>query len=683
MFSVALKIKPKKISRYIMIGEDDSILLNRESPRDLNKIGISAGIAVPISGSSEESDIAKSPEHGYSFPTEIVLDEDSDETSNPTPVSSISQRDDEKHHSVWSPIWDGQKRCISHGDLKYDLGDRVVAVLPIYYGDDGLEYMSVVIGEIVDIISRPVSQDEDVPRQSKLRSSPDSKPSRKFDATGAVDSEGNSIYVDNKPANDWSDALINTDSDETLCQTMVIEYVLKLDDKYALTDKQVSNLTSNIHKNSKLPYAYDLKFDSTSKTGKKKSSRKIRRRRGSNNSRSVRAANNTASTQNVENKKDLITIPYRYVMGTEHACTKDLNIQDAVRKTQFHSGIYVRYKDISIDMRTYNVVCFEVVDHICVSPFNIKYVIRCDGEPVRILPISKCRPFDVRLQYEVDGYHIFHPLDRYNYTTLDFGKIDEKEAIWNIISDIFSDFKVYVVQKSLCRPEDLDYKVYQDANGNVKYIRNEKCRDERGFSPDDELGNVAGPVTRSSNPMRGFIDSGITVTKYAKGLAYPEGNCPTQNDQYIFFHSKDYYELDMNPESNTFMLFVPTSGSHALYRNPLGKDRIIAETFVCDRDQYKGKMNLRWFYPTPEFRLLHLYISTKGQHPQFATTNNQRSAKRDRTDVKNIRSMFTDHHLSVIDLLLFGLDVSNPTLDSPFTQRFISEYVWWHNLKSN
>ncbi len=307
----------------------------------------------------------------------------------------------------------------------------------------------------------------------------------------------------------------------------------------------------------------------------------------------------------------------------------------------------MRYCDSKDAKRRSGLVTFIVIDYICDGPLDIKFVIQCYNPPNRILAISNIYSFDVRCSYPIKKYHIFHALERYNYEIVDKNSIDYNpiEDVRKIIFNIFSPLEVFTVKKSLCVDEDLDSFIYENKSGEYKII-----------SENDKV-----PI--------GYKYTGICMGKYIKGLAYPEGKRPTEHDSYIFFHSRDYYEIIFDKNSNDFFTFCQTNHTHSKYREPKTKDSILAIPFQCGRDNYKGKTNLRWFYPTNELRILHLYITTNVEHSYFKDLEYD--------DIVNkIKSNPILEEL--LNLYIFGMTQKNPTLDCEFTKHFLYKFFWWN-----
>lgn len=611
---------------------------------DSRNIRVVCGFGDMGNSGSDDTDSMASPDRGYN--TDNQNDDDESGENNGQTINEETA----KHQTVWSPEYEGKPRVISHGDLKFDLEDRVVAVLPLYLCDGNLVPMKAITGKIVDITSIRVNG-KDVPREVKLRSSPD-----------ASKLQPKAAWANNLTIKDWKD-------EHNRVQTMVTSYKILLDQPFRLNQEKINILYKSAQEMLKLPYRYStqLLFSSDEPVVKKKGKKKKRSK---------------VLTQRLF---EYITVSYRYIMGLESSCKKHLasikrcdpfnitieDIQEVVSRSKLSSGVFVQYVDSDSESSKNDVLNFVVLDHICSAPYDIRLVVRCFDRTNRILAISKISSFDVRQSYDIDDYHCFHPMDRYDYTIVNPSDqhFNQQNSIREAIHAIFDPIEVYIVKKSLCNLADIEYNVVEDNNGHVRFIALEKTS---SVQPTDT--RYAGS-THAKAPYR---YTGISIASYVRGLAYPEGNCPTQHDLYTFFNSKDYYEIDLNPDSPSFLELICTSSSHSLFRNPMGRDVILAVPFLCDRDHHKGKTNLRWFYPSDEIRLLHLYVKTDGNHAQFKISASKKGTAMDQTSY--IRSMFTGATLCIIDLLLFGLSKNNPTLKSKFTRRFMSRHFWWEKL---
>ncbi len=613
-----------------------------------------------------------------------IFDLDTDEESAESPHENrlkLSAQEMSHHDKVWSTEIGGRSRVLSMGDLKFDLGQRVIAVLPLYLNQNRqFEKLSLVIGEIVDVISTPVG-DGDIPRLINAKHHTSSS----------------------KPLPIWAAPLVMNDCKENSnnrCQTIVTSYKLKLDNVHRLTAEDIRRLKVEVTNTSRLPYEYDLHFEQSVELLQEIQLQRLADVQANSGAAPGKKARSKAAK--AQEPFDTITVRYAYLMGTENSCRKFIlsrrtnrktdnavtltEMQHLVNKSKLYSGAYVQYSD-KPDSPPLN---FVVFDHFIVEPFDIRFVIRSSMNPRRILAITKLSTFDVRLAYSTDEYHAFHPLERYVYSVIHPPANDPHhiKAITAIIEGIFRPFEVYIVKKSLCNASDIESVVCEDNMGNIKIVKTLENADRR-FG-DSFAGSSLSRLT--SNPeFKGLKFSGISITTYVKGLSYPEDKPPTEHDGYTFFHSKDYYELELDPASATFLEFGCTSSNHTLFRNPSPKDIILAVPFNCDRDIHRDKVNLRWFYPTEEFRLLHLYIKSKGQDNIFrpgavgsaGNSNNAmprkpiESKKDIAAKIKYVRSMFKGSHLAILDLLLFGLSNTNPTLRSSFTGRFVQKFTLW------
>lgn len=600
-------------------------------------------------------------------------DEESIESPHEQPTARLSYEKLSQHDTVWSSQVNGQNRLLSMGDLKFDLGQRVIAVLPVYLNQDKqVEKLSLVAGEIVDVISKVVG-DGDIPRLINAKH--------------------------HKALPDWALPLVISDCKENSNnrrQTIVTAYKLRLDSCHRLAAEDIKKLKTEAQENSRLPYEFDLHFEQSPELIDELRNQQL----ASGNAGKKHGTRSKADK--LREPYDTITVEYRYIMGTESSCRKFIaakrsnrkvdnqitltDMQTVISKSKLYSGAYVQYSD-KPDAPLLNMV---ILDYFILEPFDLRFVIRCNQPPKRVLATTKLTSFDVRLAYSADDYYAFHPLERYIYSVIHppANYPHHLKAVTEIVEDIFRPFEVYVVKKSLCNQSDIESVVCEDHMGNIKIVKTLENADRR--MSESFAGSSLSRLT--SNPeFKGLKFSGISITTYVKGLSYPEDNPPTEHNSYTFFHSKDYYELDLDPDSNEFLQFVCTSSNHTLFRNPSPKDVILAVPFNCDRDIHKDKVNLRWFYPTEEFRLLHLYIKSNGQDNIFRPPSREvivskvktaarkpiESKKDVATKIKYVRSMFKGSYLSIIDLLLFGLAPNNPTLQSPFTQQFVHHSSLW------
>lgn len=512
------------------------IFIRREAPINIDNIRISkGGIAIESpqvittsrtsrTDTDTESIASKSPEK-YDYVTEWQKessDDSIDETSldgDPELAAQISDsrqandisdtveskslgRDTSKrnliHNSIWSETIDGKKRVISQGDLKFDLGQHVMFILPYYLdtktSNNDLEYgnnleseydessdagellmknrpsltespiasMKILTGTIVNINNDVVNPNNDIPRETKLQNSDD--PSR-------YSSKGSNIY---KKTKEWAKPLIARswkDSNVNMIQTMVVSYDILLDANFWVTANEVTHLMDYIKSCSRLPYDYDLKFSITNREHQPTDS----------TTRSPDVIQVKSKSRGKSSKKDpvdpviynTITVNYRYIMGTVPVCRMLMadvyrkeylsitisDIENYIRRLKLYSGVCVRYKDYDIDYTNntnkrhsgssdqYNsprkeetkiqqndpnaknesteprrnsggnnpepnmadgadLVNFIVIDHICISPLDIRFVIKCDRDPFRILAITNLREFDVRSSYRTTYYKL-------------------------------------------------------------------------------------------------------------------------------------------------------------------------------------------------------------------------------------------------------------------------------------
>jgi len=517
-----------------------------------------------------------------------------------------------KHQMIWRKEIDGQRRIISQGDLRFVLNQDVLIVLPFYYDKEtsSVKQMVVVTGIIVNIHYSTVKRKSEIPRETKLRSSP----------------EANSIYTGSR---EWAKPLIIQtwkDNTEDAIQTMVIGYNIELDDEFALTEEQMSQVYNFSKTIDCLPFKYDLDVNEA-----------------------------------------LIVVDYRYVMGATYSCQKLLgdimrkdcikittkDIENHLKKLKLFAGVFVRYSDSDSSRRNSGIIHFVVIDHVCVSPLEIKFVIRCDKQPNKILAISKVFNFDVRMAYDIEKYQFFHPIERYIYQIINKELVDYDPIsnVRDILHDLLSQVHVYTVKKSLSSQEDLEASVYENKEGECQILKK------------TDLQLIV---------KRGYRFTGVCLGSYVKGLAYPEGQRPQQHDSYIFFHSKDYYSLVVDPSSSDFMSFCSCE-TYTEYKDPKPDDTILAIPFICNRENFKGKVNLKWFYPTNGFRLLHMYIINEGKHPYFKG----KSIKTISEEIKEDDEMA----LQILNLYIFGITESNPTLRTKFTEMFITRNFWWERFE--
>lgn len=510
----------------------------------------------------------------------------------------------ERHESIWKTRLNNKNRIISQGDLRFDLNQNILAVIPYYYDKDSSSVinMRVVTGTIVNINYLIVKPGQDIPRQMKLRDSP----------------EKTNIYSGSR---EWAKSLITTSWKENTSksiQTYIVSYDVELDDEFVISQKQMDVVNKFVEEQD-LPFRYDLKL-----------------------------------------KDNVITIDYRYIMSMTYDCKKHLgdiirkdhynikciDIENYIGKLKLKIGCKVRYTDVAEHKRNSGIIQFTVIDYICLGSLDIKFVIKCHNTPKRILPITKIHEFNVRSAYDISNYHLFHALDRYRYEIVEEHlPVKPNRTTQNILENIFGRLEVFTVKKSLCNPSDMDASVYENSNGDYQILK----KTENAY------------VIK-----RGFRFTGICLSSYVKGLAYPQGKRPENHDGYIFFHSKDYIELTLDPSDVNFLDLSNSTSKHLHYRNPLPKDTILAEPFICNRGIFSGKTNLKWFYPSNSFRLLHLYITSKGENPMFEGKSHDEIISR----------LGNENYLvDLFNLYVFGTSDENSTLKSEFTKQFISKFL--------
>lgn len=671
--------------------------IHREPPVDTKEIYVLHGVgyqkvlsprkasSLPRTSGSDYSDLSKSPEK-YSYISDWQRDSDEsseDTTDEDHPGLSVQQSEilSVRHNEIWSPVFQEQPRIVSQGDLKYDLGQVVLVVLPFYPVQSRVEPMVLIKGTIVDIHYQPRTK-EDIPREIRLRITPEKEQKWRSSSRGY---------------SEWSEALTTTFPPDPLAnkiQTFVQSYQIKLDPEYRIQALQVKDFYNEVNRIGLLPYRYDLHFQSSQKRSSKK--------KGGAEQRSY----------------DTIVVPYQYLTGTVASCVKTLSeskktlpledqmelFQSSIAKLNLWSGTGVKYydpppdtdslSDLQSSQKSENGREGEllILDHFSVGPLDLRFIVRCSSVPTRVLALVKTSEFDVRSLYDVRDYYTFQPVGKALCDVI-HPKENLLEEVRKGLHEIFDPLKVYIVKKSLCAPEDIASSLYEDRTGNVKFAPGKpqlsvpkwKVQSEP-FYP-QERSDPETSERKLSDPSLRF--SGISLISYVRALAYLEGNCPTESYSYIFFHSKDYHELILDPDSSHFLEFRPVPERGLLFRNPVPKESIMAVPFVCDREPFKGKTNLNWFYPTSEFRLLHLYITTDGQHPHFRSPEYQDSKPHSRhlkhswTETWSaLRNHFKGELLSLLDLYLFGTSSKNPTLNTHFTQVYISRRFWWEGIKA-
>ena len=617
----------------------------RSSPIDPNKIRIisNTGYVSTIEDKSNDDIVLSNSELILGSDWQKEISEDISEDLQD--IESNTSENSTKSNEWFSSEINGTRRIVSSGDLRYNIGDLVLILLPYYFDKSKPVQYFIITGHIRKMITANVA-DLDIPRETKIFVRKKIKKSK--------ENYPDCKWKEQLTINNWKEPITND-----IIQTMVTKYTIEITDDYLLSDVEIRKLQEFIKENSTIPSEYNLNF------------------RNSDTETPIKSKNNNSGV-----KCKFIDVDYRYVMGTLTNCYKHLSaiknakietlsivdLQEYVRTFKLHSGVFARYYDDDdyTEQKLGDVYNFMIVDHICSSPLEIKFVIRPSSSYNRIICISDLTCFHVRNAYPTKGLKLFSPVDRSFYTIMNptINSADELKQIQAIIKEIFDPIKVYTVKKSLCNASDIQSKIYEDSYGNVIIL------------PSKGLDSQNASSNKSTY-------SGISLISYVKGLAYPEGNPPLESNSYIFFQSKDYHELVLDPDNGNFLNFVPTTDKHMLYRNPSCNDIILAVPFICNRDQFKGKTNLKWFYPTNEFRLLHLYITSNGKHNHFVNSKSMFKNKSKLDNISQIRSMFNGNVLCLFDLYVYGLSKKNQTVNSEFTKMFISKYFWWEKLRRN
>jgi len=342
-----------------------------------------------------------------------------------------------------------------------------------------------------------------------------------------------------------------------------------------------------------------------------------------------------------------------HVLGTSHRVHKLLNINEDQRPSfrldqvqQWLNKLKIKVGDLVTDLD--NNLSFIVVDYYwladCLEP---RYVVASRQSPSnRILNLTPLQEFDVRARYDHRPYYSYYPIEISNLKIATTDSNDDyRTAIQKIFAEIFDQITVYVVKKSLCTPSEIDSLVYEDSYGKSHVV--------------SKMYNDV--------PEEGLRFIGITLTSYVKGLAYLENQPPADNASYIFFHSKDYTEVVLDETSPDFLQFVPTGDKQQLFRNPEPGDIILAKPFLCEKGQHTGKQNLKWCYPSDDFRLIHLFVTKSNLRLSIARAIQQHP--------------ISSPSLDIFNLLRHGLAVTNPTLNSTFTKEFIDRYFWWRAVQ--
>lgn len=427
-------------------------------------------------------------------------------------------------------------------------------------------------------------------------------------------SENLSIYGD---SSEWAKPLIisspreNTDD---AIQTYIISYKIELSEDYIITENDLKMIYYEFSNLKAIPFKYNLDYCYDTKT---------------------------------------IIVDYRYIMGATYDCCRlysDINrkdvklvnlmdIQSYIDELSLKLGILVKYSNQNSEL------IFYVKDFICNKPLDIKFIIKCKNKTDRILAVSDLYPFDIRCKYSVKDLNVFHALPKYTYEIIKSlsSRNPLIKEIKEVIHNRFDPLKIFVVLKSLCSNQDLDTFIYENKEGNMEYYS----------SPDY---NIAG-----------YKYTGIATGDYIRGLVYPEGKMPTDKTGYVFFSSKEYHEIDFDKGSDTFFEFCSSAHKHSKFRDPSSKDKLLGSSFICQKDNFKGKTNLRWFYPTNEFRILHLYIINRGKHQYFSDMN-----------YKDILNSLKDNPImeELFNLYIFGNSEKNPTLNNEFTIYFLKKFIF-------
>lgn len=552
--------------------------------------------------------------------------EESDDSSCSPLVSPVKKnRKRSKSTKAWATTINDKSRIISQGDLRFHIGMNVIAVLPYYFDLDTnvVKKNFVVDGIITEIFYREVGT-ADIPRETKLRSSPIPD----IRSKGSVEmswSKFESLKQTSLNNLDWAKPMISdyrSPLDPNKVQTIVTSYQLTLNKEHILSKAQIMKLESYVSNDSLLPYKYNLSFK-----------------------------------ENEDGEFDTIMVNYRYVMGLKEKVFRKLKtLEPSIRKPkvydvnrylastlQIENGSSIIYNDSDPRVPKGGRVCrFMVVDHICLDPFDIRFVIKPLDDPRRILAINKLIDFDVRLHYNIDHYYCFNPYDKMQYNIVE-PYDNPLSKIRGVLRELFSNLRLFTVKKSLKSTYEPMLRIYEKKNSKeVVYMR---------------------PGIK----MEGFEETNIEVGRYVKGLAYPEKQLPLEHDKYIFFESKNYRGLDLDPTSLTFMEMVPVAGEK-IYRDPRPGEILMGKTFICDKDNFKGKENLEWFYPGERIQILrHVFVNSSPigeNHPQIR------------------RDMFEGISLFMFDLWIYGIGNRNPTRDSEFSKAFMSRYLWQALLKS-
>lgn len=570
-------------------------VLRRSTPIDTSRIKMSrSGIVESIpamSLSPERESETFSPDVDGEFNNEKNIDSG---IGNITETGRDHKTYNKRRQEVWTSQIDNHPRIISQGDLSYDLGDEIYALLPYCYfsGSDTICRRMVVVRGVISNLTWKSVNDLDIPREINGRLSPDN-----FDPS-------------------LSDLLFRPSikSEKETIQTMFTSITIILNDSCL----NIVNPKSS-DQNPTMPYDYNLNISSM----KPGSSKKAKKSRGSSR------------------KSTEITIPYHYIIGKTFFVHRHLNTTDDQKIQHWIDKMRIGVQDGIEDLDSG--LKLSVMDYFWNSRLELHFIVSCSTKPVRILNIRKLQAFDIRALYDHSNYYSFRVINLNNLRIHSMHSNDNyRSEILEILKSLFEKVSVYHVKKSLCGHLDVDSRVYEDSHGMSQIYSK-------------HYGSV---------PEEGLRFTGITLTSYVKGLAYLEGHEPPDGVSFIFFHSRDYYEFDLDPESPTFLDFVDTGEKHNLFRNPDPGDIILANSFICEKGQYTGKTNLRWFFPSDDFRLLHLYVTRPSMRVSLIKTI-------------NANKKFDSPCLDFYNLIQHGFSSKNPTSNSPITNAFKNKHFWW------
>lgn len=563
----------------------------------------------------------------FPYLPDVQKDYDESEESSSSPINSPVRGNRRKSFSTkaWSLTLKNKSRIISQGDLRFHVGMKVIAVLPFYFdlGSNLVRKNFAVEGIVNEIFYKEVG-DADIPRETRLRSSPIPD----LHAKGSVEmgwSKFESLKRTKYHNLDWAKPMIAKHGDpveDNTIQTIVTSYELKLNPDNILSKSQIMKLNTHVANTGILPYKYELGFK-----------------------------------KDEDGEFSSIIVQYRYIMGRSEKIYRKLRnlnpvldkpILDDVNRyldstIKIYNDTALVYTDSDPQIKRGGKSCrFIVIDHICVDVFDIRFVIKPLDDPRQILAINKLIDFEVRLHYNIEDYYCFHPYDKFQFS-VEPSYSDPLSKIREVLRDLFSNLKIYVVKKSLKRPGEVMFKIYENqSSSEVKYL-------EPGLK------------------LEGFVETDIEVSKYVKGLAYPERELPSNSNDYIFFESKNYRGLDLDPTSPTFMEMVPVVGDK-IYRDPLPNDILMGREFICEKGNFKGRKNLEWFYSAHRIRTIHYIFN----HPLQVNENHPRIR----------RENFQGVSLFLFDLWIYGIGSRNPTRKSEFSKAFMSRYLWQALLRS-